>query len=325
MTAVLSVLVLVSSALVAYNLYTKVDAAVQSSTADGSVADFLTPEALEGEATGAVNILIAGNSVDDTGHTGATLTDSIMVAQIDLTTKKLSLVSIPRDLWVTVNGESMKLNAVYTVGGMSLLQSTVEEITGLTINHQALINYAAFKNMIDAVGGIDVTIDSDDPRGIYDPMIGFRIASGEQHLDGTQALLLARSRNDPTYDGRIAYGLPNGDFDRATYQRKIAEALLTKVANTSTLTNTSKLSSLFASLSGNVDSNFTVSQLRRLYDLSKEMTATQSISIRGSEKELLLANYTSYDGQSALIPAIGVGDYAQIHEYIFPMIHHAAT
>ncbi len=323
--SVFALLVLTGSAFVAYTLYSQADAAVESSTSGGSLVDLLTPEALNGEETGSVNILVAGNSVDDAGHSGAALTDSIMAAQIDLTTKKLTLISIPRDMWVEYNGSYMKLNAVYTVGGMDALQSTVESMLGITINHRVLINYTAFKEMIDAVGGIDITIESTDARGIYDPMIGFSIGNGEQHLDGTQALLLARSRNDPTYDGRIAYGLPNGDFDRTMYQRKIATALISKVASSSTLTNTTKLKALFESISGNVQSNFIVGQLRRLYDLSKEITTTDSISIRGDEGSLLLANYTSYDGQSALIPSAGTGDYSEIQAYVASKISTVST
>ncbi len=303
----------------AYMLYTKADAALASVTKDGTqatVTDLLTSEALNGEETGRVNLLIAGNSADDAGHGGAELTDSIMIASYEISTKKLTLISIPRDLWVNYDGSYMKINAVYPLGGMDGLQQTVETVTGLTINHRVLINYTAFKQMIDAVGGIDIEIDSSDPRGIYDPMIGFSIGNGTQHLDGTQALLLARSRNDPTYDGRIAYGLPNGDFDRQLYQRKILQALLTKLTNVTTLINPTTLPDLLESFSGNVSTNMTAGQLRRLYDLSRQVSTTDSITIRGTDDALLLANYTSYDGQSALIPRAGIGVYTDIQQYV---------
>lgn len=319
MIAGLLVAVLAVGGYVVYGLYNKADAALASVTKTGSnakVTDLLTPEPLDGESTGRVNILIAGNSSDDPGHGGAQLTDSIMVASYELSTKKLTLISIPRDLWVDYNGSYMKINAVYPQGGMDGLQSVVEQVTGMTINHQVLINYAAFKQMIDAVGGIDVTIDSSDPRGIYDPMIGFQVANGVQHLDGTQALLLARSRNDPTYDGRVAYGLPNGDFDRQMYQRQILQALLTKLTTATNLVNPTTLPEILDSFTGNVTTNMTAGQLRRLYDLSKQVSATDSVSIRGTDNNLLLANYTSYDGQSALAPAAGIGAYADIQQYV---------
>lgn len=313
------VIVLGTGGYFAYGLYHQADTALASVTKAGSNAqltDLLTPQALNGEDTGRVNILIAGNSADDPGHGGAELTDSIMVASIDITTKKLTLISVPRDLWVDYDGSSMKINAVYPLGGMNALKTEVQNVLGITINQQVLINYAAFKDMIDAVGGIDIDITSPDPRGIYDPMVGFQIANGEQHLDGTQALLLARSRNDPTYDGRVAYGLPNGDFDREMYQREILQALLAKISSVSTLINPTTLPKIIDSFDGNVSTDMTAGQLRRVYDLSREVSGTDSISIEGNDTQTLLSSYTSYDGQSALIPAAGIDDYSDIQQFV---------
>ena len=307
---------IVGGGVYAYSLYHAADAAVASVASSGKRTDILTAEPLDGEETGRVNILIAGNSTDDPGHGGAELTDSLVVASIDVATKKISLVSIPRDLWVTYDGTHSKINSVYVNGGMDGLKAVVQEVTGLTINHTVLMNYGALRNMIDTVGGVDVTIDSSDPRGIYDPMIGFTIGNGVQHLDGTQALLLARSRNDPTYDGRIAYGLPNGDFDRQAYQRKIAEALLTKITHSTAIVNPTTLAKLVQDMSGNVTTNLSVGQIRRLYDLGTTSTLSL-VSIRtDATGGSLLADYTSYDGQSALVPAAGAGVYSGISTYI---------
>lgn len=307
---------LVGGAAYAYTMYHTADKAVASVASSGKLVDILKPEALDGEASGRVNILIAGNSTDDPGHGGAELTDSLMVASVDIATKKISLISIPRDLWVTYDGANSKINAVYVAGGMDGLKSVAQEVTGLTINHTVLVNYSALRSMIDTVGGIDVTIDSPDPRGIYDPMIGFTIGNGVQHLSGEQALLLARSRNDPTYDGRIAYGLPNGDFDRQMYQRKIAEALLAKITSSTTIVNPSTLAALVQDMSGNVTTNLSVGQIRRLYDLGKVSTVSL-VSIRtDASGNALLADYTSYDSQSALIPTAGADSYAGIQAYI---------
>lgn len=300
----------------AYTLYAKADAVVKAVTVSGAVADLLKPETLQGESTGVVNVLIAGNSVDDAGHSGAALTDSIMVASYNLSAKKLTLISIPRDLYVDVNGGYMKINAAYTNGGMDVLKNVVETVTGMTINHQALINYAAFKSLIDAVGGIDVTIESSDARGIYDPMIGFSITNGTHHVTGAEALLLVRCRNDPTYDGRVAYGLPNGDFDRAANQRKVLLALVGKISSGQALTNVSKLQSLIGSLSGTVTTDFTAGQLRRVYDLSKQNLTTSSVSIRGDDATNYLSDYYTVAAGSTLIPRAGIGNYAAIQTYI---------
>ncbi|MBH1980541.1 LCP family protein [Candidatus Saccharibacteria bacterium] len=299
-----------------YTLYMTADAAVATVASSGKLTDILKAESLSGEEAGRVNILIAGNSADDPGHSGAELTDSILVASIDIATKKISLISIPRDLWVAYDNTESKINAVYLSGGMDGLRSVVREVTGLTINHAILVNYAALRDMIDTVGGIDIMIESGDPRGIYDPMIGFNVASGAQHLDGTQALLLARSRNDPTYDGRIAYGLPNGDFDRQMYQRKIAQALLEKIASSSSIVNPSTLAGLVEDMNGKITTDLSVGQMRRLYDLGAVSTLSL-LSIRtDAGGGSLLADYTSYDGQSALVSARNMGDYSSIQMYI---------
>ncbi len=313
---VLAVLLLAGAGLYAYIMYTKANAVIKSVTKSGTVADLLKPEALNGESTGVVNVLIAGNSVDDADHGGAELTDSIMVASYNLSAKKLTLISIPRDLYVNVKGSYMKINAAYEYGGLDTLQSIVESVTGLTINHRALINYAAFKSLIDAVGGVDVDIGSPDPRGIYDPMIGYQVGNGVQHLNGTDALLLVRCRNDPTYDGRVAYGLPNGDFDRATNQRKVLVALLTKIGTGQALANPATLQTIIDGLSGNVTSDFTAGQLRRMYDLSKLNPAVNSISIKGDDTANLLSDYRNAAVGDALVPSAGVGNYSAIQQYI---------
>ena len=322
---VLAVLLVAAGGVFAYSTYNHADALIKKVTKSGTVVDLLKAEALDGESTGVVNLLIAGNSADDAGHGGAQLTDSIIVASYNLSENRLSLISVPRDLFVSVNGSYMKINAAYTYGGMNTLQEVVEQVTGLTINHQVLINYSAFKEMIDAVGGIDVDIEADDSRGIYDPMIGFSIANGVQHLTGEQALLLARCRNDPTYDGRLAYGLSGGDFDRGENQRKIALALLAKVKSSNVFSNISTLKSLIESLASNVQTNLTAGQLRRLYDLSQKVAANDTVTIRGTDESLLLANYRDATYGSTLIPSAGIGDYLAIQAYVATVIAPKAT
>lgn len=322
---ILGVLLLVAGGVFAYSTYNQADALVKKVTKSGTVVDLLKAEAMDGESTGVVNLLIAGNSADDVDHGGAQLTDSIMVASYNLSESRLSLISIPRDLFVSVNGSYMKINAAYTYGGMDTLQGVVEQVTGLTINHRALISYSAFREMIDAVGGIDVTIEADDERGIYDPMIGFSIANGVQHLTGEQALLLARCRNDPTYDGRLAYGLSGGDFDRGENQRSIVLALLAKVKASSIFSDVSTLKSLIESLANNVETNLTAGQLRRLYDLSQKVVTSDAVTIRGTDESLLLANYSDATYGSTLIPSTGIGDYSAIQSYIASVIASKTT
>src|SRR5580765_6800936 len=97
-----------------------------------------------------------------------------MVLSVDTKKNTALMLSVPRDLWVNIPGVGhSKINAAYPNGGMNKLQSVVEDNLGLTIDYQVLVNYGAFRDLVNAVGGINITIASDDPRGIYDPSLDY--------------------------------------------------------------------------------------------------------------------------------------------------------
>jgi len=133
-------------------------------------------------------------------------------------------------------------------------------------------------------------------------------------------LLLARCRNDPTYDGRVAYGLSGGDFDRGENQRKITLALIAKIKSSNAFSNVSTLKNLIESLANNVETNLSAGQLRRVYDLSKKVVTNDTVTIRGTDSSLLLSNYTDATYGSTLIPSAGIGDYVAIQSYIASVI-----
>ncbi|HSX43742.1 MAG TPA: LCP family protein [Candidatus Saccharimonadales bacterium] len=212
---------------------------------NGNIFGIFSTTKLKGEDQGRVNIMITGTSEDDPGHAGAMLTDSIMVASIDPVNNTGFLISIPRDLWVSYETDSCsfgnegKINAVYECGedikfhedgfpdgGLGLMEKVIEKDTGLDINYYVKINYTAFKDSVNSVGGIDVTIKTDDPRGLYDGNIGkqdggpLKLPNGNVHLDGQTALNLARARCDT-----VCYGFTRGDFDRTEHQRMMLLAL----------------------------------------------------------------------------------------------------
>lgn len=316
----------------------------------GSIFSVLKTTKLKGETTGRVNILLAGNSSDDVGHDGANLTDSIMIMSIDTINKKVFLLSIPRDLWVNLPGYGhQKINAAYVegvnygfsqngypAGGMGQLQQVIEQNFGITINYYALVNYSAFKEAVDAVGGIDVTIASSDKRGLYDPSIDWttkgplvKLTNGPHHLTGQQALDLARARGD---DYR-SYGFAGSDFDRTQNQRMMLVALKNKTVSVGVIANPAKLSNLSDAIGNNVKTNFSLSEVHRFYDLVKNIDGSniQSLSLNDANGKNLLANYTAADGESALIPAIGIDDYSGIQAFITqhtsssPVVQEGAT
>lgn len=316
----------------------------------GNVFSILTVSKLKGEDTGRVNILLAGNSADDPGHDGANLTDSIMVVSINVKDKSAYMVSVPRDLWVNIPGYGhAKINEAYVDGqaghfsqpgypdgGMGLLEEVVQQNLGIPINYYALVDYNALRDAVDAVGGVDIDIHSSDPRGLYDPSIDWtthgplvKLSNGVHHLNGEQALDLARARGD-AYG---SYGFPQSDFDRTNHQRQLILALKSKALSAGVLANPVTLGNLFDSFGKNVATDFTLSEVRRLYDIGKDLNNNniQSIGLNNANGVNLLASYATPTHQSALIPAAGIDDFSQIQEFMHrltsasPLVREGAT
>lgn len=320
---------------------------------DSNILGFLNATKLKGEDKGRVNFLLAGVSTDDPGHGGANLTDSVMLVSIDTVNKKAFMLSIPRDLWVEIPeyGHS-KINAAnaygdedkysqpgYPEGGMGLLSQVVSENFEMPIHYYAKINYTAFRDAVNAVGGITLNIQSDDPRGLYDPNISkadngpLKLPNGVQQLDGQTALNLARARGNPTPDGHYGYGFEQSDFTRTKHQRMMLLALKDKVASGGVITNPLKIGQLFDVVGKNMKTDLQPSEVRRIYDLSKQIKSSdiQSLSLNDANGVNLLASYRTPDGASALIPAAGVDDFSAINQYLKkamssdPVVHEAAS
>ena len=169
---VLGVLVLLGGSWFGMELYKNL-AKITGNSNPLSLLNVFHPVPLKSQ-NGRVNILLAANSADDPGHNGANLTDSIMVISVDTKNNTALMLSIPRDLWVDIPGVGYsKINAAYPAGGMGLLQQIIKSKFGITTDYRALINYAAIRDLVNAVGGITITINSSDPRGIYDPSLDY--------------------------------------------------------------------------------------------------------------------------------------------------------
>ena len=301
----------------------------------GNIFSILTTTKLKGEDSGRVNILLAGNSADDPGHSGADLTDSIMLISIDTVHNKAFLLSIPRDLWVHIPGDGHeKINDAYVLGqsdgfsangyppgGMGQLEQVVSKDLGIPIDYYALVDYTALRDAVNDVGGIDITIQSSDPRGLYDPSIDYathgplvRLTNGKHHLNGEQALDLARARGD-AYG---SYGFAGSDFERTQNQRQMLVALKDKTISAGVLANPAKLTSLFDAIGNNVKTDFSLSEVHRLYDLTKQINNQdiQSLSFNQANGKNLLASYGAPDGESALIPAAGLDNFSAIQAYL---------
>jgi polyisoprenyl-teichoic acid--peptidoglycan teichoic acid transferase len=300
------------------------------------LVDMFKTTKLRGEDEGRVNILLAGNSADDPGHNGAELTDSIMLVSINTKDKSGYIISIPRDLYLDIPGHDYaKINEAYQngkrrnfsepgypPGGMGLLEKTVSEHFGVDIHYYALVNYTALKEAVNAVGGIQVTIASSDPRGLRDPSPDLQngrkplvdLPNGTVTLDGAAALGLARARGN----ARGSYGYGQSDFTRTENQRMILLGLKEKATSLGTLSNPVKLGQLMDSMGNHVETDFKAGELRRLYGLSKEIPSASiiSASLNDADGKNLLQSYRTRRGQSALVPAAGIDDYTVIQAYL---------
>lgn len=159
-------------------------------------------------------------------------TDTIILARIDPTNLKVTLISIPRDLQVDMGQHGQqKINAAYTYGGSAYSVEVVSQLAGVDISHVATIDMDGFAQVVDAVGGVDVDL----PVPVKDPKYtGLDLPAGEQHLDGHTAALLGRTRH--AYD---EYG--GGDFYRGANQRMLIGAVMRKLLASDPITMASTI------------------------------------------------------------------------------------
>lgn len=302
----------------------------------GNLFDVFTNKSLKKDEYGRSNILLFGTSEDSPAHMqqgSGGLTDSIMVISIDQEKKNAIMFSVPRDIWVDYGqdclaGYSGKINALYECAkdgtseqeGANTLKAKVAEVFGIDIQYYAKVNYTALQDAVNAVGGITVTIDSDDPRGIYDPNFDWQCnyrckmvkwPNGPAQLDGEHALALARARN-----AAGGYGLGGGNFDREQYQQKIILAIKEKAASAGTLANPVAVSGLIDSIGNNVETNFETSEIKTLVDLAGSINKTNIRSINLVDKNKPLVTTGSYNGQSIVKPVAGIDDFSDIQAYI---------
>ncbi|MFQ1003226.1 LCP family protein [Modestobacter sp. SSW1-42] len=152
--------------------------------------------------------------------------DAVMIARFAADRQHAQVISIPRDSWVDIPGHGRnKVNAAYALGGPTLLIQTVEQLTGVRIDHYAAIDFAGLIQVTDDLGGIDVTVPETTSNGPY------TFTAGPNHLDGDQARWYVGQR----------YDLPGGDFDRVKRQQNYLRAMFSKLFSQDVFTSPGKL------------------------------------------------------------------------------------
>jgi polyisoprenyl-teichoic acid--peptidoglycan teichoic acid transferase len=142
--------------------------------------------------------------------------DSIHIIGIDKTRTHATILGFPRDSWVQISGGGTnKINSAMVVGGPEGMVRTLETLTGIRIDFWMLTSFGGLRNMVDWIGGIDVTV----PYPMHDSYSGANFKAGRIHMRGHQALAFARNRHDT----------PNGDFSRSGNQGLLFLSALTEL------------------------------------------------------------------------------------------------
>lgn len=260
---------------------------------------------LRGEGDGRINIMLLGMGGVD--HPGGTLTDSIMVLSINPDDKSFAMLSIPRDLAVPIpkTKYSKKINEVYKIGesrkkgsGGEFAKETIGAVLDLPMHYYVTVDFYGFVKIIDSLGGVEIEVE----KALYDPLFPddkmkgyepFYVKAGTQQMNGTTALKYARSRQT------------SSDFDRASRQQKVIEAVRDKLSQKGYLSNPKNIINLFNIVSDHLRTDFSPDEITALADLIKDLDFSKTISkvlSNGEDGELVS---DSSSGSYLLLPKGG--------------------
>ncbi|MFG2056243.1 LCP family protein [Micromonospora sp. NPDC048930] len=277
---------------------------------------------------GALNILMVGSDSRDPDASveaaGKWRSDTIILMHVPADHKAAYLVSIPRDLYVPIpenagascdSGSRNKINAAFAFGGLPLAVKTVECFTDVRIDHVMAIDFAGFKEVTDALGGVDLKVER-TITSIHKPYRTF--TKGLNHMNGAEALDWVRQRKQ----------FPDGDFARMRHQQEFLKALMDKAASTGTLSNPKKLNDFLKAVTAavTVDNDFSVTDMALEFrnlrgenltfltspNLGGQDVGGQSVVVSDREKALAMyqaiASDTMGDWVKANQPADGAGN-----------------
>jgi LCP family protein required for cell wall assembly len=206
--------------------------------------------------SGATNILMLGSDRRISAAPGGWVdagqhTDSIMIAHVPADRARVTVTSIPRDSWVTVPGHGKnKINAGFGLGGPTLMVRTVENLTGVRIDHLVIVDFDGFKDITDEIGGVRLTV----PRGSAEQRAGLPV--GPQTMNGETALRYVRQRNSK----------PGNDFAQVERQQSWIHAVAQKTLDRGTLLSPFTMNEVLTSLTRSIaaDDQFTIGRMRSL-------------------------------------------------------------
>jgi LCP family protein required for cell wall assembly len=254
-------------------------------------AFFIAPQsgAIPWNGTDPVNIVVAGIDLRP-GQTADPHTDSLMVMSVRA--GSIRMLSIPRDLWVSIPGYGYdRVNDAYADGGTKLLIKTTEGITNMPIRYFVVINFQGFEKVIDAVGGVNIYVKKTIWDPLYPALTGYGysplfLKKGWHHMDGRLALKYVRERH--------AYATQ--DLEREAAQQQLLSALKSQFLTPSSLLN---LPVILSSLQAAVSTNFPYDGLTYLGRLAMTSGTTHRFL---NYTNGAVSNYVTPAGADVLLP-----------------------
>ena len=228
-------------------------------------------------------------------------TDTLMLFHLDSDTRRIAILSIPRDLYVEIPGYGEeRVNVAYAwgeqagTGGLALARQTVSSTLGVPVQHAALVDFEAFVTCIDLIGGVDVDVPYDisdpsypDSNDGYDP---FYLPAGQHHLDGETALKYARTR-----------ATPGGDFDRTARQRQLVMAVRDRIMQFDLLPELIAQSpQLWTTIQSAVETDLTLGKVVDLAVAASRVPTEQIVT--ASIDQTYTRFYTTPKGAEVLLP-----------------------
>jgi LCP family protein required for cell wall assembly len=263
-----------------------------------------------------INLLLLGRGGGK--HDGPNLTDTMILANVDLKTSQVTLVSIPRDIWVSeLSGRNKKINEAFSQGeskrkgaGLLVSKSVIGKVTGQNVDYAAVIDFAGFVKAVDLMGGIDIEVENtlDDYaypiEGREDDLCGHSAEEVKDFISSNSASLTAEADQEEYFScryehlhfskgkthmngitalkfvrSRHAKGEEGTDFARSKRQEKVIKAILQKAVSLQILTNPAKVIGLYSTLQSSVQTDIAQNEIDDFVKLAQKIGTSKINSI----------------------------------------------
>lgn len=231
-----------------------------------------------------VHVLLVGQ--DTYSKTSRSRTDSMILCTVNRSTKTLTLTSFMRDMYVRIPGYySHRMNTAYVLDGFDALYDTMEFNFGVVVEHGVAVNFASFKEVIDAVGGVEVELTGSEARHLNGQDYSWGLTEGINHLDGEQALAYSRIRK------------LDSDFNRTSRQRAVMMALVERAKDLSLTELYDLVDVLIPMVVTDMSNSEIISLAMELAPMLSELNVvTQRIPADGEYQSVMI------DGMAVLLP-----------------------